>query len=126
VPISYAIDAKQRYVYTTVSGTIDLTEVLNHRRDLLADPAFAPDMPELADARTLKVVDFPPSSLSVVVQQDLLMSERMATTFRVALLLEDDRFFDLARGYERLSMPYGNDVAVFRDLESARRWLGLE
>ena len=49
--ISFEINAEEGVIYSIAEGTIGLEDSLAHRKNLLADPKFHPDLVEIVEFR---------------------------------------------------------------------------
>jgi hypothetical protein len=118
VPIQYSIDRNNRLL-TRADGMVTFEEIDAHldleqlNRDL--------DRPELIDARNA-TTDLMPAQVRQLVLRaaDMLRVVKLGPT---AIVTTDDVIYGMARMYSVLAEAVGDRTEVFRDLESAARWL---
>jgi hypothetical protein len=125
--LNYHIEKKHRLVLITGFGVIGPNEIVANRETLLSDPDFDPSFDAL--------VDF------TQVQETLLNSDVLRTLSREPLFSRASRIavvptllpgnmalFGMARMYEtyREVSNMGDHLRVFKTLEGAREWLGVE
>jgi hypothetical protein len=120
VPIEYRIDAAARIVYSTAKGSISIADALPYVERLRADPAFDPAMSQLFDFSGVTRIDL---------GTDDLRSMAPANVFgrgaRRAFVATNDVSYGVARMFEALVAPAGTELRVFREMEEAKRWLGV-
>lgn len=122
--ISYRIDSRKGLVLTTATGVLTEDELLEHKRKLLEDPAFKPGMRELSDVRGVEKLEVTPEGVWRLAAQDSIDSSRLGE-YRLAIVASTDIVFGTARMYEALTDLNIPGVMVFRDMEEARSWLGV-
>lgn len=118
VPIQYAIDRNNRLL-TRADGVVTFDEINGHldleqlNRDL--------DRSELIDARDA-TTDLMPAQVRQLVMRAAAML-RVVKLGPTAIVTTDDVVYGMARMYSILAEGVGARAEVFRDLESAIRWL---
>ena len=118
MPIQYSIDRNNRLL-TRADGVVTFDEINAHldleqlNRDL--------DRSELIDARDA-TTDLMPAQVRQLVLRaaDMLRVVKLGPT---AIVTTDDVLYGMARMYSVLAETVGARTEVFRDLESAARWL---
>ena len=123
MPISYRIDPERGLVVTTASGILTDDDIIELKRQLAADPDFKAGMRELSDVRA--VTDLQVSTNGV--RRMVAMDERPASTanrHKLAIVAGTDATFGMARMYQMFTESNQPHVAVFRDYDKARQWLG--
>ena len=119
MPISHVIDRFRQRMFTQASGLVTL-EDLNAHLDA-EERERGLDLPELFDATGV--------STNVTPAQIRQLVNRAHATLRkgplgpTAIVVTDDVAFGMAQMYAILTRPLGIVVEVFRDVESAERWL---
>jgi hypothetical protein len=114
------IDVARRTVFTTIHGATSAAEMLALQRRLLADPAFKPDFNQLVDARDAESNNSCTNDLHAMAQQNVF-----GAGSRRGIVVSKDVHYGMARMFEM--MRDGQDeIMVFRDIDEARRWLGLD
>ena len=119
MPINYSVDPRSGYLLTRADGVVTLKDIDAHleveqrNRDL--------HRPELIDARDA-FTDVTPVQVRRLIQ-------RAANTLQVAdvgptaIVTTNDVVYGMARMYSILAESVGITAEVFRDLQSAHRWL---
>ena len=119
MPIMSVVDRLRQRMFTHVSGLVTLRDVNRHLDQEERDREL--DLPELVDARGAKT-DLTSEQVRRVVQR-LVRLMRTIPLGPTAIVADDDTLFGMARMYSILAEHYGINVEVFRDIDSARRWL---
>jgi hypothetical protein len=120
VPVSYAIDPKQRLVTTRLWGVVTDDEVRDHNQRLRADPAFNPGYRQLTDMTTLTEV-----SVSTRMIDETSADQFFNPGTRRAFVATTDAVFGMARKFALQAEAAGQTIHVFRDLREAEEWLRL-
>ena len=122
MPCDFEIDTVYRLVRTRLWGMVTSDEVMEHRRRLLADPAFRDGYSQLIDMR-----DMTGTTVTGDEIRQLAESSPFAPGARRATVAPLDVNFGLARmfGSFRESHSPGEQFRVFRKLEDAMEWLKL-
>jgi hypothetical protein len=123
MPCHYVIDKELRLVVTTASGRLTFAEAKAHQDQLANDADFRDDFSQLLDATAVTTVELSTQEIQMLSRRRLFSAasrRAMVATnpavFGVGRMLQT--YLDLAKAQEQ--------VAVFYDLASARKWLGLE
>ena len=123
MPASYRIDKSLGMVFTTAEGVLTGQEILTHDGKLGEDPGSDPSYDQLIDLRD--VIEFAVSVTEMrAISTDHLFNEKS----RRAIVAEKDEIFGMSRMYQILREAHEkpDEVRVFRAMEEARRWLGLD
>jgi hypothetical protein len=94
--------------------------LLGHARALASDPRFDQSFQQLIDLREVTDLDFPSSTI-----RSLAQMSPWGFGARRAVVVGTDVAFGMARMYQILREPDGEDVRIFRGVEPALEWLGL-
>lgn len=121
MPAAYHIDAARCLVTTTIQGTVTDADLAANFAGLTADPAFDPAFDHLVDAREVTELEVTTGAVRRSAQGD-----PFAPGSRRAVVVSRDAEYGMARMFQALS-PHGDDhLLVTRDLDEARRWLGVD
>jgi hypothetical protein len=92
--------------------------LLSHEARLSNDPDFEPDFSQLVDCRNVTKAKLTRETIQLIAQKNpsSLQAKR-------ATVADRDIIYGLARMYQLLKGDA--QIQVFRDMEAARRWLGL-
>ena len=121
MPASYSIDVARGLILTRCEGVLTDADVLGLKRDLHADPAFDPALKELTDLTA--VTDLRVSSKGVASFSGF--DRDVGDGHRIAMVVSEAVVFGMARMYQQVTVD-GDRVGVFRSLEPALDFLGIE
>lgn len=122
--IEYHIDPDEGYVLERGYGKATVDDFADLVRRLAADPAFRPGMPKLCDFRQLEF-DLPVDEIEQIYSLMQELAEEFGDS-RIAIVPAGDLEFGLARMFGMISSQARFETQVFRDMERARAWLGLQ
>lgn len=125
MPITYRIDKELGVVFSTATGILTDSGLLRHKDRVVNDPDFCDGLVELADMRSMERFVLAPESIESFAAKDLVLSDRLKN-YRLAIVVKGEYLFGMALQYKALTEPTVPGVEVFRDMEKARAWLGLE
>jgi hypothetical protein len=120
MPASYEIHPTLPLVRTRLWGVVTFPELVELYRAIAADPQFDPSFWQLADARDASEVHVDSAQARTIAELNVF-----ARGARRAIVAAADEPFGVARMMESYSEMAEQAVQVFRDLDSAERWLGL-
>lgn len=124
MPLSYRYDAGLDTVFVSITGKIADGELMEAGRRLAADPSVPPGRRELVD-----VTGFESHDVSAAAMREIAAAfgsyDQTPERVRVAFVAPSDWAFGLARMYQAYRDDSPVQLRVFRDLKSARAWLGL-
>ena len=128
MPIDYHIDGERRLVIATGRGTVTHEDLWNYQRAVWSNPEVA-GFNELADMRAVR--QFGPASpeqMSELASFAARMEAGAAAT-KFAIVASHDVAYGLGRmfqAYRGLQSQGRKQVGVFRTMEEALQWLGVE
>jgi len=125
MPFTYAIDNERRLVVSTGSGLLTAADIVAHIEGLRGDPNFDAGFRQLMDFTQVTEARLPSDEIRRLAQISVFSSRSQ----RAIVVGGNPLFFGLARMYEMSLHGSGIEAAwiqVFEDLNSARRWLGLD
>jgi hypothetical protein len=117
--IEYTILPSRRLVHVRIWGVVSVTDLLEHYRALQADCAFDPAFWQLTDMR--EVTDVRGDGCDVALAA---RSRTFTPGVRRAVVAATDLQFGMARMFATYAEAFGHTVRVFRDLRSAKEWVG--
>ena len=120
MPISYTIDPIKQLVTTRLWGVSTEDEVRGHNTRLRADPAFNPGYRQLAD-----MTELTESRVSMNMINEQSADQFFSPGTPRAFVAATDAIFGVSRKFALQSEAQGQTIQVFRDMESAKKWLGL-
>ena len=118
MPIHYSIDRGRRIVFTTWSDQLTYEELRAHLDELRSDPNFDPSFDQLINLSDVSVIRLTFNNLSAIKDHDPFSLES-----RRAVVAPRDVAYGISRMYETIR---GGGLTVFRSMEPARTWLGLD
>lgn len=119
MPIRYSIDRLNGRLLTHAEGVVSFEDINAHLDIEQRDRNL--DRPELIDARGA-TVDLTTEQIRRLVQRTTNML-RLVDLGPTAIVTTSDVVFGMARMYSLLVESAGIATEVFRDIESATRWL---
>lgn len=120
MPITYRIDRALHLVVSEWVGDITIREARAHFAALAADPDFDPTMHHLSNA--LGAV----AALTLGELRLLAFESPFSDSGRAAIVASTDLVFGVSKQYEALTDRAVREIQVFRGLEDARSWLGID
>jgi hypothetical protein len=121
MPIAYSIDPIKQLVTTRLWGVTTEEQIREHNRTLRADPAFNPGFRQLADMMEL-IESHVGSEFVNEASADQFFNPGTPRAF----VAPTDAIFGMTRKFALQSEAVGQTIQVFREMESAKRWLGLD
>lgn len=125
--LNYRFERNRRLVLITGFGVIGPAEIVANREALLSDPDFDRSFDALVDFTRV-----PETSLNLDALRTLSREPLFSGASRIAVVTtlppEDMTLFGMARLYEtyREVSNMGDRLRVFKTLEDARKWLGVD
>jgi len=120
MPITYDLDSSTDVIVTRMTGVLTDDQVLAHMKALRADPRMHPGVRQLVDVRDVTDFKVTPEGIRMFTS----LGRATPTGHRLAIVAVEDVTFGMARMYQ---MSRSDErVGVFRTMEEARDWLGLE
>jgi len=122
--ISVDIQSTEQRVVLTGRDDLVADDIVAALERAYGDPQFAPGMNVLCDLRNART-DLTPGDIRRIV--DFVSRHREARGLgRSAVVAGRDVDYGMARIAQVHLEPLGVELAVFRDLQEAERWLGAE
>ena len=125
MPLEYKIIESKKLLYVKGTGTVAFSELMNHIDELRQDPKYKAPMRKLVDYRQIKKLD-----LSMSEQESFSLKKAEAKESfageKCAIVVTTDYGFALARVHSALSEVSNRDTSIYRDLNEALVWLGVE
>lgn len=122
----YEIDPHQRCAFLRFEGAIDDELLAATFRALYEDPRHLPGYDELSDLRGADVIRLTGGGLRQLAELVESRLQGRCDGFRSAIVAPADLSFGMARVYEAHAADPLERVMVFRELEQAHAWLGVE
>ena len=124
MPVTYAIDTKERVIRTRCVGMATLAEVVAHFRELERDPDCADRLDVLLDLSEMTSL---PRALDIKAVPFEVARVREKVRFDAcAIVAPTDPLFGMLRMFEVLAERYFRVIHVFRTRAEAEAWLKLE
>ena len=120
MPAEFRVDAHKGVVFTTAWGVLSTEDVLAGREVLGNDPQFLPDMKQLIDMRGVT------AALAHAEVKSLALSDPFVTGARRAVVAPGDLAFGVMRQYAAYLFNKAVVPEVFRGLDEACEWLGID
>jgi len=125
--VEYTYDEENNILYTRFFGVVVDKDLRDQGDAVAADPRIKPGVRELVDLSGVEEIQGSSSSLEHNIQIDCANSEKLAG-MRTAIVAGTDLLFGFSRMYQAFSELRESPltVEVFRTVEEAREWLGLQ
>ena len=114
---TYSVDCSARVVFTSISGPLTLGDLIALGDALRKDPSFDPTFDELLEVSPGSAVNLRYADVQAATRTDPFSKQS-----RRAIVVHAEVDFGVARMYE---LMHGGHIHVFRSLETAREFLGL-
>lgn len=125
MPISRRWDPDQHALFVRMVGRVDDAELVRFARELSEDPEVPTGRRELIDLREVEASDVTTEAIRQVAGAFRSQDKTHYET-RVALVAASDLGFGLGRMYQAFRDDAPIHLQVFRELEKALAWLGIE
>ncbi len=126
MPISFKLYEEHELFLSKWVGEISDSDLLQSYKQLFDNEKYKPGFDEIADTRNANIAGVTSEglmSLFIMVQQNI---SGKCESFKTAVIAPKDLEFDMARIYEVFSDDSNENVMVFRSIDSALNWLGIE
>jgi len=121
MPGSYWIEADRGLVFTRGWGVLTDDELLAHARTLRADPRFVPSYRQLVDFRDLSDVQVTSDGIILLARQNPFPPEA-----RRAVVVPSDLVYGMTRMFQGRMEASSEQFGIFREIEPAYEWVGLD
>ncbi len=124
MPVEFEIDPERGVVFVTATGVLTPEEILSYPPRVIKHPDYDPSYHELVDGRHAEFTAITADTLYslIGVGEGLGIDAR----HRIALVAPNELAFGVGRQYEMMVGETNNELRVFRTLDDARSWLGLD
>lgn len=119
MPLSYAIDRRQRVVVTRASGVLTVDDAVRVRGLLQSDPMFRSHFALLFDLREVTQVNI---SFQAIAR--LASATVFAANARRAFVCATELQHEIAHAFSLVGREHQLIVRVFREPHTAEAWLG--
>ena len=123
--LRYRIHKDLKFIYAAGEGTLTAHEINNHLDELLEDPAYTPPMLKLVDYRKVKEYQFSNKEAEIFSKKKASMAKHFSQE-KCAILVASDLGFGIARLHQAFIDEKNIKTEVFRNLEDAQKWLGVD
>ena len=121
MPVTYQIDSENAFIETHCKGEVTLDEVLDHFRQLDAEPSLPKRLDVLLDL----------NGMTSLPERDELLEvtravERLKTKVQwgaCAIVASRDALFGMIRIFEVFAEKLFSDIRVFRNRKDAKQWI---
>ena len=124
MPVTYEIDAARCVIRTVCSRPLTFADVMDHFRQLGADPACVGRLDVLLDVSD---ADLLPESSQIGAVGAAVSSIRKKVQFGACgIVAVSDAMFGMMRMFEVHAGDYFSVIQVFRNTAEAKAWLALQ
>ena len=123
MPIISQINSSIGVIFSTFQGVVTKEDILAELHSFTVDPAFQPSFDHLVDIRGTTRLDLSSDDVRTISWHSTFNEKSHR-----AIVAEKREIYGLARMYQilRETQEKPDEVQVFRTMEEARRWLGLD
>jgi hypothetical protein len=121
MPFEFRIDKEERIVYSTLSGELNVNELIEGLTEVLADEDFEPGISGITDLRSLRW-ESDQEDLRRLTRFVIEHKDRIGKS-RSAVVVSGDRAYGMTRMFEVFSEQSSLEIGVFRDIDKARKWV---
>ena len=121
MPEGHEIDVARRVVVSRAWGELSTADFLAHYQAVATDPSFDPTFAQLVDLR--EVTAF---ALDTGTIRAKAVTSHFQPGVRRAIVAPSDIAFGLARMFSTYAESASQTVAVFRAIDEAEHWLGID
>jgi hypothetical protein len=118
---TFHIDTTLGVVFSHARDSVSDEDLLSHQRQLRQDPDFQSDLLQLYDFRAVREI-----KISEQGMRQLAYGNPFGRGSRRAFVVDGDYAYGIARQFQALTDESMHELAVFRDMDTARAWLGLD
>lgn len=126
MPILHTINQELGIVLSSIVGAISDSDLLSSYEELYENERWQPGFHEVVDLRDAQMERVTSEGLQQLSSLVSRYTNVKTEGFKTAIIAPEDLPFGLARVYEAVSKETPESVMVFRDLNNAFEWLGLE
>ncbi len=125
MPIIYRIFPDRKLAYIRAWGEVTAEEIVTEGARMFAEPEWENGFNILCDYREISEFDLDREDVEEIVASDK-RNEPLLDESRCAVVATDNLVFGISRMWEILSHDTRLTNMVFRDMDEAMAWLGLE
>jgi hypothetical protein len=119
--VNYRIDHEKKTVFTTIDGAITDEEMIAIQNRMEADPEFNPDYSHLIDCRKVGELKISAKGIRIITSAGLFSAKS-----RRAFVVPNDAAYGFSRMFQIYRQEGPEETGVFRELDAAMKWIGLE
>ena len=123
--IKHKIIEDLKLVYAVTDGTLNFEDLMNHIEALSKDPNYNSPMLKLVDYRNLKEYGLSTKEAEIFSIKKASLTERFLHE-KCAFIVPSDLVFGMIRHHQAFIDENKIDTKIFRDLEEATKWLGID
>lgn len=120
MPIATTIDRSLRVIFTTADTVITDQDWMRHHERLRHHPTFEADFDQLWDFRSVQDCRLTPEIIRITSVMPIFRPHS-----RQAFVAVNNLTYGMCRMYEMLCAHHDLRIEVFRDIQAANEWLGL-
>lgn len=125
MPISYTIVPDQKIAYIKAWGKVVVEEIMTEGTRMFAETEWENGFNILCDYREITDFNLKNEDVEQVVDQDK-KHEHLFDKSKLAIVAKSDLVFGISRMWEMLSLDSNLTKMIFRDMNDAENWLGLD
>jgi hypothetical protein len=123
--IKYKIIEDLKLVYVSTDGTLSFDDLMKHIVKLSEDPKYKPPMLKLVNYSNLEKYLLKTEEAEIFSQKKASLTERFLNE-KCAFVVSSNLVYGMARHHQAYIDKNKIDTNIFRDLEEATKWLGID
>lgn len=123
--LKYKILEDLKLVYAEAVGTLSFDDLKNHINSLSKDPRYHSPMLKLVDYRKLEEYALTTKEAETFSRIKASLTRRF-TKERCAFVVPSDLVFGMIRHHQAFIDEGEIDTEIFRDIDAAKKWLGID
>jgi CheY-like chemotaxis protein len=123
-PITYTIDQESRLIRTRCVGSVTLSDVIHHFRELASDQVCPPRLDVFLDL--VETTSLPQSDQFEAVHEEMEAIRARVRFGICAIVASGDLLFGMMKRFEGLAQQSFDKVRVFQAAAEAEKWLMLQ
>ncbi len=121
MPVSYRIDKSKKIVFADATNELTSEDIRTYRRSVLDDPDFDPHFDHLFNFNGVTEVRMIGDEVRTLAEDTIFHKHA-----RKAHVVPNEVMFGISRMFSLYLSSEPDELQVFRDVDEARRWLGLD
>ena len=123
--IEYTVFPKENYVYSKVTGTLTLNDIIEYDEKLQKEGDLKKGYKELFDVRFISGSELTHKTLKQIIDK-VISDKKRSYLNKLAIVVSSSDSFERAKFYEESLPSRKETVIVFNSLDVAKVWLNVD